>query len=418
MNSPRCLVFLMSASLAVQACAKTPPPVQAVTPTATSDPSLSPGMKRPYALPLNNPPFVPAAQAEHMDPSDWVVGVVVAGQARAYPWWLVTNYHTVNDTIMTTAEEVDRIAPQMHQALERQRQRSIKKQLEIGVDMSKSTWADQYVPIVVTICEKCTAAAAFIPVVQDREDFAGQPLVFSVCASKPPTPGDYKAVGIWTMCDAQTHSRWHPLAGFAGSGTLEGRRLQRVHAFNTTWQSWVRRFPDTVVAYGAREELTSRTHAVREQRSGGGLHRSFTWWLREGKGKADDRLPQTDLVLGVAHGQENVAVPLRYLREKGGLLNIEVAGEPYLLVLQESVMAVAYSRRLGNEVLTFTASPGDKEESWTFDDHRGTTWNILGQAITGDSKNAALSLAQVAYVVYWAEWVTTHPNTKLLSEIE
>ena len=41
-----------------------------------NEPGLSP-RERPYSLPLNNPGFVPAAQADHMQPDDLVVGIEV-----------------------------------------------------------------------------------------------------------------------------------------------------------------------------------------------------------------------------------------------------------------------------------------------------------------------------------------------------
>ena len=50
-------------------------------------------------LPLNNPAVVPADMAPFMKDDDIVAGVVVEGQARAYPQWVLVAYHVVNDTI-------------------------------------------------------------------------------------------------------------------------------------------------------------------------------------------------------------------------------------------------------------------------------------------------------------------------------
>jgi hypothetical protein len=42
---------------------------------------LSPGLKRPHSLSLNNPEFVVA-------------------RARAYPWFTLRNFHVTNDTVI------------------------------------------------------------------------------------------------------------------------------------------------------------------------------------------------------------------------------------------------------------------------------------------------------------------------------
>ena len=61
---------------------------------------LSPGKKRPYMLPLNNPSVVTVDEATHLRPDDLVVGVLVAGRARAYPWWILANHHVANDHLI------------------------------------------------------------------------------------------------------------------------------------------------------------------------------------------------------------------------------------------------------------------------------------------------------------------------------
>ncbi len=58
-----------------------------------------PGDRRFFLLPLNNPGVAPASAASHMEADDLVFGVVVKGQPRAYPRWVMVAYHVVNDTI-------------------------------------------------------------------------------------------------------------------------------------------------------------------------------------------------------------------------------------------------------------------------------------------------------------------------------
>ncbi len=50
-------------------------------------------------LPANEPETVPAARAWFLRPYDEVFGIVVAGQARAYPVTMISYHHVVNDVI-------------------------------------------------------------------------------------------------------------------------------------------------------------------------------------------------------------------------------------------------------------------------------------------------------------------------------
>lgn len=50
--------------------------------------------------PLDAPSTRTADDDDHMRPDDVVVGLALPGGARAYPWWVLKNRHTVNDTLM------------------------------------------------------------------------------------------------------------------------------------------------------------------------------------------------------------------------------------------------------------------------------------------------------------------------------
>src|SRR5436190_22900150 len=45
----------------------------------------------------DQPAFAAATEAGHMRPDDYVIGVINGGEARAYPLWIIDNYHIVND---------------------------------------------------------------------------------------------------------------------------------------------------------------------------------------------------------------------------------------------------------------------------------------------------------------------------------
>lgn len=48
---------------------------------------------------LTDPEVVPAAEAHFMEPSDKVLGVVIEGQARAYPLKILTHHEAANDVL-------------------------------------------------------------------------------------------------------------------------------------------------------------------------------------------------------------------------------------------------------------------------------------------------------------------------------
>ncbi len=52
---------------------------------------------------IDDPRFVPARQATFVAADEPVVGVVMDGQARAYPTWLLNGHEIVNDQIGGTA---------------------------------------------------------------------------------------------------------------------------------------------------------------------------------------------------------------------------------------------------------------------------------------------------------------------------
>lgn len=52
-----------------------------------------------YFQPLPEPGFIEASRATHVEPTDMVLGVVMGGQAKAYPVRLLAYHHLVNDEL-------------------------------------------------------------------------------------------------------------------------------------------------------------------------------------------------------------------------------------------------------------------------------------------------------------------------------
>ena len=144
------------------------------------------------------PPFVrfPVATAEDARPEvrdgDYVVGVELNGESRAYPLNMLSNpeRHVVND--------------------------------DLGGQ-----------PIAVTWCGLCQS-----PIVYSRR-MAGRTLLLQV-------PGTVYGENM-VIQDVETGSEWPQLLGEALNGPLKGQSLQQIPSVWTAWKTWRTEHPDTTV---------------------------------------------------------------------------------------------------------------------------------------------------------------------------
>ena len=364
---------------------------------------LSPGERRPHALPLNNPSFVKGRHAEHVRPDDLVVGVVVKGRARAYPWWVVRNHHVINDTVVVHPNSPEGDPASAEDPWSRyERVPSTRRQ------------RDQYIPLLITLCEACSGAAAFIPTVTGSVD---RPLVFGQCRSEGSWAGDYTAVGVYTICDMQTHSRWHPFTGKARSGSLKGGMLKRIPVSVHTWEEWIRKYPDTLVVL-AGSEMRLRTHArIRgaDEMGGRSIHPTLIKKLNANPAAEDRRLARNALVMGItnAEGTRSLGYPLSLLKEAGGVVEYAFHGEAYLYIVSGSYGVAVFNRTYNGEVLTFSII---SREPLLLRDQNGTIWNELGEAVKGQHKGAHLSVVADSYLAEWSEWIQEHEGAYLVVE--
>ncbi|MCH7999969.1 MAG: DUF3179 domain-containing protein [Chloroflexi bacterium] len=78
---------------------ETPAPTAAVTtPGASYDDISATYQGESLFVPLDNPIFIAADEADFLDAGDLVLGLTIAGESRAYPTSMMTYHHIVNDT--------------------------------------------------------------------------------------------------------------------------------------------------------------------------------------------------------------------------------------------------------------------------------------------------------------------------------
>ena len=140
---------------------------------------------------IDDPRFVPAAEAAgDMTDGEFVIGVDINGDERAYPINVLSRHEIVNDTVGGR-------------------------------------------PIVVTYCPLC-----FTGIVYDRR-VGGEVLEFGVSGKL--------VMNDLVMYDRQSDSLWQQILGEGIDGLYKGTRLTPVAATQTTWAQWRDAHPETLV---------------------------------------------------------------------------------------------------------------------------------------------------------------------------
>lgn len=272
----------------------------------------SPGFTERHSRPLMHPPVLPASEAAHMKDDDVVLGLVLGGEARAYPWWIMDDHHVANDVVGGR-------------------------------------------PVSILLCEMCATGIAFDPVVD------GRTLTFE-------SRGVYN--GTITLDDRETDTVWSPYLTEGISGELKGARLQILPIAQMEWRAWRERHPETSVL---AEGLGSRTgHGSQYSLTGAEpVSRRFY----KGMARWDPRLPHHTLVLGVVSRERQRAYVLESLLDGDGVRNDVLGGEPIVILSgggPGSFGALAFSRRVGGRTLTFAADgdgavDAETGSSWTLE---------------------------------------------------
>lgn len=304
---------------------------------------------------VDDPLMVPASEADHMRPEDYVIGVVVRGEARAYPIWVIDNYHVVNDRA-----------------------------------------GDER--FIVVCCERCGSGSAFISDVSGNE--GRDPLFRSV--------GFLNATLI--LKDLRTGSHWIHWEGYALDRRAKGTRLPWIPAYHMEWADWVALHPETVVMappVDVRHPDARHGHGREEFFSRPGMDPAF---LASIIGPLDTTYPENEMVLVIEGDREWFAYPLREVQREGRVVHDRIDGSPVVVFAgprPDGFTMSAFVPRIAGRDLTFEPSGGAFRDRET-----GCRWNIEGVATEG----AALGQALEPIRWFFARWhsiIYPHRNTRL-----
>ncbi len=212
---------------------------------------------------IDKPRFVPAASAGKVRPDESVLGLEMAGVAKAYPIAVMNWHEIVNDRFDGR-------------------------------------------PVVVTYCPLCGSGVAFAARV------SGMELTFGVSGLL------YNSDVL--LYDRQTESLWSQMLSKAISGPLKGTRLSMLSLTHTTWSHWLGKHPNSLIL--SRETGFKRNYD--RDPYDGYVDEKGTWFP---VAKKDPRFHPKERVIGLELDGRFKAYPMSELTRTKGKTSDQFVGQ-------------------------------------------------------------------------------------------
>ncbi|MGR5286598.1 DUF3179 domain-containing protein [Vibrio maritimus] len=205
---------------------------------------------------LTDPKFELGKTAKSVKPRDVVLGLVINGEAKAYPLNILNWHEIVNDTV--------------------------------GGER-----------VLVSYCPLCGSGMAFSSKPQGNEkpelEFGVSGLLYSSDV---------------LMYDRETESLWSQIHGEAVAGALVGSKLKQIPMSLSRWSNWLQRYPDTKVL---STETGYRRDYEGDPYAGYAEHPNLYFPVAN---QAPSQYHQKEMVLGVLLGDSAVAFPFSELEKQ------------------------------------------------------------------------------------------------------
>ncbi|UCD25449.1 MAG: DUF3179 domain-containing protein, partial [Gemmatimonadota bacterium] len=209
------------------------------------------------------------------------------------------------------------------------------------------------------------------------------------------------------MFDRQTESLWNQLLLGAQCGAERGTNLQLIPIVETTLGHWRELHPQTTVV----TENTGSGFSYGFYPYGGYAQETNGETLFPGSTYSDERPPK-ELVLGLSHAGEDAAYPFGALALLGDLaaINDNVGGRDVVVLWEgQSRTAIAFDRELDGQTLTFSATA----RQVIVDEETSSEWNLSGVAVSGPLTGNRLKQIENGYTLFWFAWSVYHPSSKV-----
>ena len=285
------------------------------------------GVARDGIPALTNPEITTATQGSFLGDTDRVLGLVVNGAARAYPFTVMWWHEVVNDTLGGES-------------------------------------------VLVTYCPLTGSGIAFDPRVDGRvRNFGVSGLLYRTNL---------------IMFDRDTESLWNQMLLSGMCGLERGKELARLPIVETTWGHWRTLHPNTTVMT-ENTGFADRPYGLYPYGNYDEPHNTDIGFLSTStRMRINDVRPPKELALGIFNGSVAVAYTFGVLSDQGTAVAVSdtVASTPVLVTYfapQETAMA--FDRRVNGAELTFTVAT--EAPMTLMDRETGTVWDATGKAVTG-----------------------------------
>ena len=332
-----------------------PPPQEDLVCTIPTD-QIFAAASRDAIPSLTTPEFTTASNDGFLFNEDRVLGVVVNGEARAYPFGIMWWHEIVNDTL--------------------------------GGEF-----------ILVTYCPLTGTGIAFDPMAGGvLRSFGVSGLLYNTNL---------------TMFDRESNSLWNQMLLGAQCGPDRGTDLPRIPIVETTWEDWKNRHPNTTVLT-TNTGFGNRPYFEYPYGNYADANNSFVDFLAPGTSWSSQLLPK-ELVLGVIDGNSTTAYPLMGMADSAvSFIVNDVVGSTPVLVVSRSQWetAQAFDRRVGAQTLTFTLTNNPGPITMV-DAETSSVWDREGKAISGPLAGEQLQPVKDSYLAFWFAWSIYFPNTRV-----
>lgn len=315
--------------------------------------------------PIDDPQFISVADAdEWLNDPEPVMVVDVDGDIRAYPIQIMMWHEIVNDTVGD-------------------------------------------LPLSVTYCPLCNSAISFVRIVRGVETTFG-------------TSGSLFNANL-VMYDRATESLWNQLDGHAVVGVLTGDVLEQYPSVTLAWGDFKEIHPEGIVLdrdrTGASRAYGTNPYTGLDDPNG----QPFLF-----NSEVDVRAKAMQRIIALENGTDAAAWTLEAVSSDAESAVTEgTFGDEEIVIFWKSGEAsaldtsdIAAGRDVGTvgvfspivegQTLTFTAN-GD-----TFvDDQTSSTWNVLGEATSGDFEGTKLE-PKIFVRTFWFSWAAFRPETELI----
>ena len=320
---------------------------------------ISGGVPKDGIPAIDNPIWDSAAEGSWLDDRSLVVGVVINGQAYAYPHKMMDQHEIVNEPSRPT-------------------------------------------PYTLSYCPLTGSSIVF------KSTIEGSVHTFGVSG--------LLMQNNLIMFDRQTDSNWPQLRLQADRGSLINTKLELIEHTEIEWGGWKELHPGTLI-------MNPNSGGRNPAGYGETVYKNYTDANNPPFFEMDyndSRLLPKIRVIGLIMGSETKAYPMFSFDDGRSIINDNVNGVPIAVFGDPgSRMMRAYIASANGQDLTLKLISGTETGSLSgvrfVDNETGSSWNLNGVAIAGSLTGEKLSQPK-SYVAYWFAWSAFNRATELWEE--